>query len=103
MQQIKDIMSKLTQAPPEHIGGLKVLALRDYDRSVRIIGGRKEKLTLPKSNVLYCELEQNCWFCARPSGTEPKLKLYIGARGSDRENCQNIMEMLLKDAQALIN
>lgn len=103
MQQIKDIMSKLTQAPPEHMGGLKVLALRDYDRSVRIIGDRKEKLTLPKSNVLYCELEQNCWFCARPSGTEPKLKLYIGARGSDRENCQNIMEMLLKDAQALIN
>ena len=85
------------------MGGLKVLALRDYERSVRIIGDRKEKLTLPKSNVLYCELEQNCWFCARPSGTEPKLKLYIGARGSDRENCQNIMEMLLKDAQALIN
>ena len=49
------------------MGGLKVLALRDYDRSVRIIGDRKEKLALPKSNVLYCELEQNCWFCARPS------------------------------------
>lgn len=102
LKQIKSIMDRLDQAPPEKIGGLKVVALRDYNRSLRITGDKEERITLPKSNVLYCELENNCWFCARPSGTEPKLKLYIGAHGDNRENCQNIMERLVKDARTLI-
>ena len=102
-QKIKDIMNRLENRPPEHIGGLKVLALRDYNRSVRLSGGMEEAILLPRSNVLYCELEKNCWFCARPSGTEPKLKLYLGAHGSSQACCQEIMQALLKDAQALIN
>ncbi len=102
LEQIKGIMNRLTQAPPEYIGGFKVLALRDYNRSLRLINGREEKILLPKSNVLYCELENNCWFCVRPSGTEPKLKLYLGARGSDEAGCQAAAQALIKSARELI-
>lgn len=101
IQKIKNIMNGLTRTPPRQIGGLKVLALRDYNRSLRFINEKQENIALPKSNVLYCELENGCWFCARPSGTEPKLKLYLGVKGSDISDSEHLLCLLEKSAQSL--
>ncbi len=50
--------------------------------------GKITKTGLPSSNVLYYELENNNWCCVRPSGTEPKIKLYMGVKArSEKKSC----------------
>lgn len=103
--KIMQIVEKLRINPPEKLGGRRVLALRDYKSGIRreLAGGKEEKLTLPKSNVLYFELE-NGWCCVRPSGTEPKIKFYFGVKSDSVESAENgvngIKEDLLKLADA---
>lgn len=82
-QAIKDIMSGMRENPMKELAGLKVLAVRDYDTNVvtDMITGEKSETNLPKSNVLYFDLENDSWCCARPSGTEPKIKFYMGVKG----------------------
>lgn len=82
-QAIKDIMSSMRENPMKELAGLKVLAVRDYDTNVvtDMITGEKSETNLPKSNVLYFDLENDSWCCARPSGTEPKIKFYMGVKG----------------------
>ena len=63
--------------------------------------GEESKTGLPKSNVLYYQLENNSWCCVRPSGTEPKIKLYFGVKGTSAENATEELE-LLKDAMVKI-
>ncbi len=83
-KQIAEIMNKLRENPPKEFGAWKVLKFRDYqtDRVVDMETGAETTTGLPKSNVLYFELPDNCWCCARPSGTEPKIKFYMGVKGS---------------------
>ena len=73
-----------------------MLAARDYLAGERLdtVTGKKEKLTLPKSNVLYYELEEDGWCCARPSGTEPKIKFYFGVKGTSLEDAAEKLEKL---------
>ncbi|MEE1199964.1 MAG: phospho-sugar mutase, partial [Christensenellales bacterium] len=71
LEKMQQVMASLRTNPPREFAGAKVLALRDYEKGVRFCGGNEEKLTLPKSNVLYFELEEDAWICVRPSGTEP--------------------------------
>ena len=52
------------------------------------------KTDLPKSNVLYYELENDAWCCIRPSGTEPKIKCYVGVKGKDEEEANSILKEL---------
>lgn len=82
-QAIKDIMASMRENPMKELAGLKVLAVRDYDTNVvtDMITGEKTETNLPKSNVLYFDLENDSWCCARPSGTEPKIKFYMGVKG----------------------
>ena len=65
--------------------------------------GKEEKITLPKSNVLYYELANNEWCCARPSGTEPKVKFYMGVKGKTMEDAdarlENLKEEVLKKVE----
>ena len=69
-------VAALRQSPPKDFAGEQVVAVRDYQTRVRTTAdGQSEILTLPKSNVLYYELENKAWICVRPSGTEPKIKL----------------------------
>ena len=75
LEKMQSVMAVLRDCPPAEFGGVKVVALRDYLKSERVCGGEKTALTLPKSNVLYFELEGGTWLCVRPSGTEPKIKL----------------------------
>ncbi|MCL2171830.1 MAG: phospho-sugar mutase, partial [Defluviitaleaceae bacterium] len=72
--QIRHIMEDLRKNPPADIGGISVAAVRDYRPGY---GG------LPPSDVLYYELADNSWFCIRPSGTEPKIKIYCGVIGEN--------------------
>lgn len=87
-KQIQAIMDGLRNDPPKKFGDLNVLKLRDYDKGV--ITDLKTKATsetgLPKSNVLYFELDNDSWCCARPSGTEPKIKFYMGVKGDSIED-----------------
>ena len=66
---------------------MNVLEIRDYEEQVAKNLTTKEtrKMELPKSNVLYFVLEDEAWFCIRPSGTEPKVKIYFGVKGTSEE------------------
>ena len=83
-KQIVAIMDKLRNNPPKAFGDKKVLAVRDYKtgKVVDITSGIESETGLPASNVLYFELTDGAWCCARPSGTEPKIKFYMGVKGS---------------------
>lgn len=92
-EKIEEVIKKLRAEPPEIIGGKKVLAVRDYLCGIKkcISTGKEEKITLPKSNVLYFELE-NGWCCVRPSGTEPKIKFYFGAKAESKEESEKAVK-----------
>ncbi len=79
LAKMQQVMQALRANPPKSFAAAKVEALRDYQTSKRTCGDKVEELTLPKSNVLYFELEGGAWICVRPSGTEPKIKLYVNA------------------------
>ncbi|MBQ9504773.1 MAG: phospho-sugar mutase [Lachnospiraceae bacterium] len=98
-EQIKNIMEKIRNNPPKEFGDLKVKEFRDYDAdtTLNIATGEKGKTGLPKSNVLYFDLENNSWCCVRPSGTEPKIKFYMGVKGSSLEDAEKKLEALKKD------
>lgn len=94
--QIKAIMAGLREKPIEAFGDLKVKEIRDYDADVCTVvaTGEKHPTGLPKSNVLYFDLENDSWCCARPSGTEPKIKFYMGIKGTNLKDAQDRLEAL---------
>lgn len=89
LKNMRAIMADLRKDPPKAIGGEKVLRMRDYqDGSVFVTGlGKVETMELKGSNVLYFELADGTAFIVRPSGTEPKIKVYILTRGESMEEC----------------
>lgn len=95
-EEIKQILNGIRSNPPKTIGGFCVRAFRDYqaDRKVDYETGKEEKTGLPKSNVLYYELENNGWCCVRPSGTEPKIKFYMGVKGVSLRDSEEKLESL---------
>lgn len=97
MQKIKEIMENLRTNPPKEILGSKVVKINDYGESVSIntVTEEKEILTLPKSNVLCYFLENESSFIVRPSGTEPKIKLYVCAVGSSDNDANQKREELI--------
>jgi len=104
MQKIKNCMSIFRNSRHNEIGSLKVKAVRDYLHKTRIDtqGGGATSLTLPISDALYYELEDGNWFCIRPSGTEPKLKVYYGIYHKDRQRMLDIIKIVEKDISNLI-
>lgn len=101
-RQIAEIMDKLRKNPPKAFGENKVLKFRDYqeDRIVDMETGEETKTGLPKSNVLYFELPDDSWCCARPSGTEPKIKFYMGVKGDSIEDAKAKVEKLTEELKA---
>ncbi len=83
MAQMEALMRKLREAPPEKIAEWKVSAVRDYLSGERLdrTTGQTEPMALKSSNVLFFELEDGSSFIVRPSGTEPKIKVYLLVRG----------------------
>ena len=95
-EEIKQIMTNTRNKDIEKIGDYKVLTFKDIDKDYvkNRITGEESKSGLPKSNVLYYELEDNNWCCIRPSGTEPKIKLYMGVKGKTDEEASKKLEDL---------
>ena len=102
--QIKAIMAGLRANPITAFGDLKVKEIRDYDADVCTVvaTGEKHPTGLPKSNVLYFDLENDSWCCARPSGTEPKIKFYMGVKGTDLADADAKLKALTEAVLAQI-
>ncbi len=97
--RIENMMREKRENPIQTIGGFKVLKMRDYliDEVKDMVTGEKSSTGLPKSNVLYYELENNAWCCVRPSGTEPKIKFYYGVKGEDISDAVKKLEAVKAD------
>lgn len=102
LTRMKEIMGSLRQQPPKEIAGLKVTAVRDYLSGIRTENGKEEPTGLPKSDVLYFELERGCWVCVRPSGTEPKIKLYVNSNAPERSEAESLNDRLCEGSKALM-
>ena len=95
-RQIAEIMDQLRSNPPKEFGDLKVTSLRDYKsgKTKDMATGAETPTGLPESNVLYFDLTNDSWCCARPSGTEPKIKFYMGVKGTDLADAEAKVEAL---------
>ena len=104
LAKIQEIMNTLRADAPKEIGVLKVLAARDYkeDTIQDFVTGQTRPTGLPKSNVLYYELEDDAWVCVRPSGTEPKVKFYIGVKATSLADADEKSASLGKQVLDLI-
>ena len=90
IENMKKIMDTLRKDAPSEIAGVKVTETRDYleDKIVDVATGKVSPTNLPKSNVLYFTLADDTWFCVRPIGTEPKIKIYFGTKADTVENAE---------------
>ena len=95
MEKIQEMMESVRSHPPTELLGQKVVVFEDYKTSMRKTQDKEEPLALPKSNVLLFRLKDGSKVVLRPSGTEPKLKIYAGASGNNLEDCEKKVEKLL--------
>ena len=102
--QIQAIMDKLRSNPPKSFGDLRVKEFRDYEKDtvLDLETGETKPTGLPKANVLYFDLTNDSWCCARPSGTEPKIKFYMGVKGTSLEDAQVRLEKLTENLKAYL-
>lgn len=105
LEKIQTIMNTLRNETPTEIGGYKVLSARDYkeDTIKDMVTGEVKPTGLPNSNVLYYDLSDNAWLCARPSGTEPKIKFYFGVVGTSLEDANQKSAALAESVTEMIN
>lgn len=105
LDKIQSIMTSLRENPPAEVGGYKVTAIRDYKKDTikNLATGEVTPTGLPASNVLYFEMENNTWICVRPSGTEPKIKLYYGVVGTSLEDAEAKSKALADSVNAMIH
>ena len=103
-RQIAEMMDKLRKNPPTRFGELEVVRMRDYASGVmkELATGKESPTGLPESNVLYFDLTNDSWCCARPSGTEPKIKFYMGVKGNSLADAQEKNEKLTEELKAVI-
>ena len=99
MQRMNELMASLRALPPAKLGGKEVIAVLDYGQSVEtnLETGEETPILLPRSEVLQYRLEDGGNVIVRPSGTEPKIKAYITAVGTDRATAQDMADRLLAD------
>ena len=105
LEKIKTILDTFREEKPASIGSYVVERIRDYseDQIIDLTNGCTTNTGLPKSNVLYYELNDNAWVCVRPSGTEPKIKFYCGVKGASLEDADRLVEELDKALGEKIN
>ena len=104
LQKMGALMSDLREKVPADFAGKRVLAVRDYLKGERVdTQGSVSALEQGKSNVLYYELEDGAWICVRPSGTEPKVKLYVNAMSASHEETEKQLQALSDAAVDCLN
>lgn len=85
-KEIENLMTKFREESPKEFAGYKVVALEDFEKSTKTnADGTVEEIKIPKSNVLKYLLEDGTWIAVRPSGTEPKIKFYIGTQADSQD------------------
>lgn len=99
MEKIKEIMANYRKNPPKKVGDYMVMKLRDYqaDTITDMENGTVTPTGLPKSDVLYFDLNDNAWCAVRPSGTEPKIKFYFGVKGETMADAEARLNKLMND------
>ncbi len=103
LAKIAEMMEGFRNDPPKAFGRFKVTSFRDYEKDVVInADGTTGKTGLPQSNVLYFEIENDFWVCMRPSGTEPKIKFYMGVKGKDLDDADALLKELTAGVLALV-
>ncbi|WP_334116772.1 phospho-sugar mutase [Ligilactobacillus sp.] len=103
-QQIKNLMAKLRDEAPTEFADVKVVCAEDFSTGEKhFADGREEKMNLPSSNVLKYILEDGTWIAVRPSGTEPKIKFYIGTQGDSFEKSRANVAKFEKAIQAYVD
>ena len=104
MKQIMGIMENLRTDMPKEIAGAKVIKADDYEKSLSfdLVNGTETKITLPVSNVLCYYLEDGSSLIVRPSGTEPKIKIYLSAVGETDEKAEIKLKELEQSGTALL-
>ncbi|HZG79817.1 MAG TPA: phospho-sugar mutase, partial [Brevibacillus sp.] len=104
IQIMKDLMSSLRGHLPSSFAGLRIIGKEDYlaGSFEDVTTGNRIPLSLPRSDVLKVLLEDGSWFCLRPSGTEPKLKLYLGTVGDSHKEASQKLEQLKLEVRKLL-
>ncbi len=103
MEDMADVVDKIRNEKIEKIGGLKVVAMRDYSKAKRFSAdGSVSNLDIPKNNAVYFELEKGSFICVRPSGTEPKLKIYYSVNAKDKTAANKIFAKVKADFLKII-
>lgn len=101
MERMKALMARVAEAPFRKIGSTEILGFRNYNTGCRedYVTGDMTHIDMEPSNVLYFELENGGFFILRPSGTEPKIKLYFSVVGTDAENAQTKLDTLRREVK----
>lgn len=103
MKEMNGVVDNLKKLDVESIGGLKVLAKRDYSSLTRTDDkGKKTKIDCSKVNAVYYELSDGGFVCCRPSGTEPKLKVYYSIKGKNEKNANTIFKKVKEDFEKVL-
>jgi len=104
MRDMIAVVDKIKKQKIDNLGGIKVVAMRDYSAGIKTLAdGKTEELGVPKNNAVYFELEGGGFVCARPSGTEPKLKLYYSVKGENKAVATEIYEKIKADFNKLVS
>ncbi len=102
-EKIAEMISKLRENPLDKIGEAAVISVSDYKTGMvyDFVNGTSQEAKLDKSNMIYYRLENDGWFLVRPSGTEPKIKFYMGAKGDSLEGAKEQLETLIKEIMSI--
>ncbi len=103
MKEMNAVVDALKTVKADSFGNFRVEAVRDYSASKRMTAdGKEEVLDIPKCNCVYYELDGGSFICVRPSGTEPKLKIYYSVRAENEEKANEALEQAKKSVEALL-
>ena len=104
-EQIAAMITNLRENMPQEVNSVKIATSEDYKLSKRVnnLEGTTEEIYLPKSNVLKFILEDKSWFVIRPSGTEPKVKIYASVVGNNLEEAEVKCDEFVKAIKAILN
>ncbi len=102
-EKIASCIDALRNSSIESVDGVKISTKLDYKLSLEESNGVKSEIKLPKSNVLKYILEDGSSFVVRPSGTEPKMKIYLAVKGSSLENAESEIERFKSKVMEIIN
>lgn len=104
LEKMQKIMERLRKNPPSELAGINIVASRDYLSGIRTDSqGIKTAMGLPESDVLYYELKGGHWVCIRPSGTEPKIKLYVNTCLREESVSKALNDTLIRSCEELLS